>query len=175
MKRVVFLCLVFLISLQALAGSLEPSAAPNSTMKTLDEVEPRIAISSLPYTITDPGSYYVTDNLTCPANFHGITINADDVSIDLMGHTLTGQGAGTSIYNGIYTSSHKNIEIRNGAIQDFYQGIWINSSTSHACRIMDIRSSSNTGAGILIGGTGVVIKDCVVFDNEGSGISAGSN
>ena len=50
----------------AVAGDLQPPAAPGSTMKTLDEVEPRIPISQddIPLTINQNGSYYLTEDLT---------------------------------------------------------------------------------------------------------------
>ena len=44
-------------------GSLTPPGAPGETMKALAQVEPRTPISSLPYTISESGSYYVTGNL----------------------------------------------------------------------------------------------------------------
>lgn len=41
-------------------GELTPTSAPAPTMKTLAQIEPRIAVQSLgaapPYTITQPGS-----------------------------------------------------------------------------------------------------------------------
>src|SRR5689334_2731639 len=45
-------------------GNLTPPGAPGPTFKTLEQIEPRKPISALPFTITDPGSYYVTTNLT---------------------------------------------------------------------------------------------------------------
>ena len=47
-------------------GTLTPPGAPLPTMKTLDQIEARTAIpgGSAPYTISAPGSYYLTGNLT---------------------------------------------------------------------------------------------------------------
>jgi len=38
-------------------GSLTPPGAPAPTMKSLDQIEPRTPISSLPFTISSSGSY----------------------------------------------------------------------------------------------------------------------
>ena len=55
----------------------EPSGAPGPTMKTLEEVEPRIAIhtSDLPLIISEPNSYYLAENINFAddAN-HAITV-----------------------------------------------------------------------------------------------------
>jgi hypothetical protein len=77
------------------AGQLQPTSAPATTMKTLDQIEPRIAIGadttpgdaeSL-YKITSPGSYYLTGNISI--NFkHGISVIANDVTLDLCGYRI---------------------------------------------------------------------------------------
>ena len=83
-------------------GSLTPPGAPGETMHTLEEVyertDPRTPISSLPYTITESGSYYVTGNLSSTG--HGIIIESSGVTVDLMGFSLTGDGI-----NGVQSSS----------------------------------------------------------------------
>ena len=61
----VLLILMFMLIAPYLlwAGNLNPSAPPTTgTMKTLDEVEPRIPISSVPYIISESGSYYLSIN-----------------------------------------------------------------------------------------------------------------
>ena len=40
-------------------GSLTPPGAPAATMRSLDQIEPRLPISSLPFSISQPGSYYL--------------------------------------------------------------------------------------------------------------------
>ena len=79
-------------------GSLTPRGAPGETMKTLAQVDPRTPISSLPYTINGPGSYYVTGNLSSTED--GIIIQSSGVTVDLMGFSLTGDGI-----NGVQSSS----------------------------------------------------------------------
>lgn len=90
-------------------GSLTPPGAPGATMKTLDQVEPRKPISSAPITISSPGSYFLTTNLT-----GRITIAADDVSLDLMGFSISPpSGSAIGLSAG---GSPKNVRVSNGAL-----------------------------------------------------------
>ena len=151
------------------AGSLQPSAAPASTMKTLDEVEPRIPISSVPHTIDTPGSYYLTGNLAADVDVNGITINADSVTLDLMGFSLIGPESGTGY--GIYINDKDNIEIRNGTIAGFGgDGISCGLFGGSVYRIIGLRVGSNLGAGINFTGRLHLVRDCVVSNNTEDGI-----
>src|SRR5262245_28247040 len=79
------------IGIVAHGGPLPPPVGPvDHVYKTLQEVEPRTAISSLPYTINTPGSYYLTKDLTGLAAQNGIMINSSNVTLDLRGFSLVG-------------------------------------------------------------------------------------
>ena len=70
-------------------GSLTPPGAPAPLFKTLDQVEPRMPISTYGTNITASGSYYLTANLTSASTTQdAITISADNVTIDLNGFAL---------------------------------------------------------------------------------------
>ncbi len=168
----VVLCGILVYALIATGGSLEPSAPPGPTMKTLDEVEPRIPISSLPYTISTSGSYYITGDLTATGT--GITVNADNVTIDLMGYSLIGPGSGANY--GIYMSQRSNVEVRNGTVRDFSDyGIYEASTTAgKGHRFISVRAVSNGGHGICLSTSrGNLVKDCTAVENGAIGIRAG--
>ncbi len=151
-------------------GSLTPPGAPAPTMKTLDQVEPRTAISSLPYTITQPGSYYVSKDLTSVGD--GITIAADNVTLNLMGFTLTG----TTFTSGILGQSvQKNIVIKNGYLRNWGEhGICLNGVIGVVLK--DLSSTDNGNDGFAVGAN-TLVTDCVASGNGDDGFSSdgGSN
>jgi len=187
-KQIFYTALVlFAVCGNVFAGSLQPSAAPAPTMKTLDEVEPRIAIPGgsfdTTYTISSPGSYYLAGNRTLTANVTGIKVDANNVTIDLMGYTLAGNGVRYNNCNGITinyeqstNSGRKNVEIRNGTISNFgSSGISAPNIAIKDIRIINIRSVANKQQGMALYNSGNRIDNCLVAENEDEGIYAGRN
>ena len=147
-------------------GALAPSGPPGPTFKTLSQVEPRIPISSLPYDISAPGSYYVTSNLTGVSSAYGIRINSSDVTLDLSGFTLTGvPGA----FYGIATPSGlTNIVIRNGTVRG-WGFVGVDTTANYNAVVENVVSTHNAGGFTL--GADSSIRNCKAMYNVNVGIS----
>ena len=156
----VLICFSFLS-----AGELEPGGPPSGTMKTLDEVEPRVAISTTPCVISEPGSYYLTDDMS-PMVGGGIKIDCNNVTVDMMGYKMTlGIHMIGVEYTGFLIEGASNIEIRNGTIKGFNgSGIFADSNSSEI-RLIGLRVLSNDKHGIYLSGDNNLIRDCLVKDN----------
>lgn len=153
-------------------GSLTPPAGvPAPAMRTLQQIEPRTPIAALPFTITAPGSYYLTTNLTSSGG--GISIDSDGVTLDLMGFTLS--GSKTDGYYGVVLGAGgvpvNNGVVRNGTIRNFGVGLYV--SACQSCRFEQITLYSNETSGITLSGSSSkgcennVIRDCMI-DGNGS-------
>ena len=75
------------------------------------------AITTLPYTITTAGVYCFTGTLqTAMISGNAITINANNVIIDMNSFTLSGLSAGSSTTaTGFYALHRRYITIKNGS------------------------------------------------------------
>ena len=128
-------------------------------------------IKSLPHTISSPGFYYITKDLSCSGS-HGITITADNVTLDLMGFSLGGAGGGS--YAGVYMSGRSNVEIRNGTVRNFGNyGVYESSDAGQGHRVINIRARDNLSYGIYLKAKGNLVKGCTASGNNYTGIHAG--
>ncbi len=135
-----------------------------------DEV--RTPISSLPFTISVSGSYYLTANLN-GAGLGGIDINVSNVTLDLMGFTLDGGGSTDS---GIYFYGPINVTIKNGTVTGFGAG-GIYGPSSNYSRVLNVTALSNGSVGnsygILLTGNNNRVERCIAADNGSYGIYTG--
>ncbi|HZW06458.1 MAG TPA: right-handed parallel beta-helix repeat-containing protein [Phycisphaerales bacterium] len=164
-----------LASHRATAGPLNPPAGPvASTAKPLAELEPRIPINATntpgniiaTYHISQPGSYYLTGNLTGEAGKMGIEVTANDVTIDLNGFALIGvansnEGIGTG-----NAPLRSGITVRNGSIRGWGEaGIQFRTSQLSECRIQGVTAIGNAGPGIAVHAQSH-ITDCMSIGNS---------
>jgi hypothetical protein len=164
-------------------GPLTPPGMPTPTMKSLDQIEARTPISSLPFTISSSGSYYLTKNLSVSGG-DGITISADKVTLDLNGFTISST-AGSANGSGVLLSGTRtNVTIVNGFITGSvtqsggsYSGGGFQNGITFSAEPSNVRVSGITVSGCLVGGivlhfNSTVVQNCVVNTVGSYGIYA---
>ncbi|HET6409348.1 MAG TPA: NosD domain-containing protein, partial [Chthoniobacteraceae bacterium] len=131
----------------------------------LAHAAPPKQILKLPFTIKKPGAYQLSKNLTFSGTGNAIQVEADDVTIDMKGYTITFDGTITADQQpaGIYALDQKNITIRNGVIQDFHRGIFLDSGNvifaAGGHLVENIRADRCHSAGIEVEGRGSMLRN----------------
>lgn len=190
------LVLIAMMATRVRGGSLDPPDPPGPT----DSVRlPGTPITSLPYNISQPGTYYLTRNLVSSPSGDGITISADNVTLDLQGFALIGPaipGVGIGIYSDPFTTRRNNA-IRNGTIRGWQYAVHTPNfvrSTYEDLRVTDnasgleigsgntvlrVMSAYNLGSGLAIrqqgDAWGGLVADSNFSRNGGSGITLDAN
>lgn len=173
-------CAIGAVSASLFAGSLTPPAGPVAgTFKTMQEVEPRIAVSSVntpgsaftQYIISQPGSYYLTGDIVGVSGKNGIEINSDNVTLDLNGFELRGvPGA----LHGIRMSLRRQrVSLRNGVISN-WGGDGASLSIDSGI-VENVRFGNNSLWGLTLGSTsfGGRVSGCNFINNGGLSSSFG--
>lgn len=149
----------------------------------------RCGINALPFTIDQCGSYFLTGCLTGTPGMDGITIQADDVTLDLNGFTLIGvPGSGNAV---TVQPGQKNTKVENGTVQGWdgsglilgdlpkvnlcsIDGVGQNGVVVGADALITNCNLSSSGIdGIVANGPGCLIQNVVVGGSSGDGIVAG--
>lgn len=89
----------------------------------------------------------------CPNN--GIVIGADDITLDLNGHTISGDGKPFKACSereicdvGVLNDGHDGVTVRKGAVGQFDSGVLVGRAREN--RVLDISSSQNTSFGFVV-------------------------
>ena len=117
------------------------------------------------------------DLTDCPSN--GIVIGADGITLDLNGHTISGDGKPVNrcprrqfCDTGVLSDGHRGVTVRNGSLHGFGQGVFVGGAPNN--RLVGLSSSRNQFFGFVIANSArTVIRDSSGFDNprpDGDGL-----
>ena len=130
-------------------------------------------ISALPFTISSPGSYYLTTNLVGVAGQDGIRINSSNVSLNLNGMRLRGVAGSLSGIK-VNGTGRTAITIMNGTIADWGQH-GVDATIASHLHVQGVIATGMAGLGLRLGSDSLVLH-CQAAGNGSVGISvAGSS
>jgi parallel beta-helix repeat protein len=135
-------------------------------------------INSVPYTITSPGAYLLTKNLSYgPTSGAAITINSPNVILDFGGHFLASTFTQSNNI-GVLVSDVRNVTIENGTATGFHYGIFLYNGTQvpakNAGHVVEKMRLTNSYIGVWLNlGSGCLIQNNYIDAFGLTGTNAG--
>lgn len=130
--------------------------------------EEAVMLDELPVRITEPGHYRIAGDLQFEsASGAAISVEADDVSIDLDGRTLHGTAGADSLAVGVRATDQQKLVLTNGIVSGFYFGVDVRNSSSEAARssghvVSNLVLVRNHYFGMRLVGADSVVRHCTV-------------
>jgi hypothetical protein len=157
---------ILLLAGAGLAGAFETAQSVTAT-----------PITAVPFVISAPGNYFLPADLTSSAPGVAITINANEVVLDLNGRSLiaTGAAASPNVGIGIAVLNHEDVVIQNGDINKFgYIGILLDATDglkehNQKNRVEHVNFNANEIGVLSVSGSIDVVEACD-FDGGSIGI-----
>ncbi len=122
-------------------------------------------ISSLPFDITESGSYVLNQDLNVSlATGAAIRILAPNVTIDFQENSITNTYGDMNRAAGIATDAFSYISISNGTISNFHSGVYTSpyNDTSQGIQVKDITVQDFYATGLYISGGSSVVANCTI-------------
>ena len=123
------------------------------------------------------GAMSITSDTTLTEDHSGsITIDANNVTLDCAGHTITGTGTDESAGTGISIDSRTGVTVKNCNVTQFSQGVGVGQSTGI---VLSDNSANGNGEGITVGSSSATVTNNTANDNNSwgfilAGAAAGS-
>ena len=128
-----------------------------------------------------------SDLVNCPN--HGIVIGADNITLDLNGHLVDGDGAPAAGCDpqkepcdfGVFNDGHNGVTVMHGSVREFAQGVLFGTASGRARgnRVLGVSATRNqfTGLGIFSQVRGLVRNSSGdgSLDRQGSGLALGDS
>ena len=135
------------------------------TIQPPGEFKSSETITTCPYTITTSGEYNLTSDLSCGAG-DGITIDADDVVLDCLGHKITGLDNNS----GIYAYKQNNITVKNCVVEHFKRGIFFINVTDFNIESSTFANNTQRGINFYLGVKNGIILNSKAINNSYCGV-----
>ncbi len=120
-------------------------------------------------TITEPGTYHLTQDIVDSGQAACIKIWSNDVVFDGGGNTIDGHGEGIGIYAGGLLGTLENVTVTNTVVTDWATGIKYLDVTNGALTENDVRRTTDAGI-LFVRSDGNALTGNDVVANTGNGM-----
>ena len=145
--------------------------ALGATSAAAQETVCSATITALPATITVPGTYCLKTSLSTSAiTGAAVSIESDDVTVDLKGFALDGPAVPTAFTIGVRALERRHVTVRNGTVRGFQVGVLLQSTAAEPAffAVERVRAVENTNVGLRVAGAGHnVVRDNSVLSTGG--------